>query len=555
MAPAQSPLQRGWRWLSPQKLEAVFTVVTLVAMSLAWLAGHFGAPAWVVVMLYAIAYVAGGTFGVKASLESLSQRTLDVDLLMVLAALGAAVVGSPFEGALLLFLFSLSNVLQDFAMGRTRNAIRALMKLRPNQALVRRGEEWVTLPVEKVVVGDCFIVRPGDRIPLDGGVITGESTVDQAAITGESMPVAKQPGDTILAGTINQNGSLEAKVIKLAKDSTLARLITLVEEARSEKAQTQRFLDTAEQYYALGVIILTVLVAIIPVLVLGEGFAPAFYRAMTVMVAASPCALIISTPASILSAIGNGARQGVLFKGGVYVEQVAGIKVIAFDKTGTLTQGRPQVTDIKVIEAKVEEVSQQPGTAEKVWQGGEDQLLVLAAAIEAKSEHLLAQAVVKAARQRNLEWAEALSFQAATGKGARGLVQGLDIGVGSLRYFAEFACLGLEAATAEVERLQAEGKTAVAVAHITEHDQSAQMLGVIAFADGVRPDAAKVVAELKSLGLKRVVMLTGDNERVAQAIAAQVGLDEYFAGLLPEDKVRIVKELAAQYGPVAQERK
>lgn len=566
------PAPSTWHWLTRQNLEALFTAITLVAMALGWLAQHFGAPAFVAVTLYTIAYIAGGAFGLKGGLESLSQRTIDVDLLMVLAALGAAVVGSPFEGALLLFLFSLSNVLQDYAMDRTRNAIRALMKLRPNQALVRRGEEWVTLPVEKINVGDRFLVRPGDRIPLDGMVLTGESMVDQASITGESMPVAKNPGDTVLAGTINKNGSLEAQVTKLAKDSTLAKLIKLVEEAHSEKAQTQRFLDKAEQYYAMGVIVLTILVAVIPLYFFGEAFAPAFYRAMTVMVAASPCALIISTPASILSAIGNGARKGVLFKGGVYMEQAAGIKVIAFDKTGTLTEGKPEVTDVIVLQAEAELASsgrvadtktiQNPKSKIHAREGSPkstlvravqnpDELLALAAAVEAKSEHPLAQAVVEAARQRNLELSEALSFQAETGKGARGLVDGLDIRVGNLRYFEEMACLGLPAATAEVDQLQEEGKTAVVVAQMLDQGQTAHLLGVIAFADKVRPDAAAVVAEIKSLGVKRVVMLTGDNERVAQAIAAQVGVDEYFAHLLPEDKVRIVKELEAKYGSVA----
>jgi Cd2+/Zn2+-exporting ATPase len=268
---------------------------------------------------------------------------------------------------------------------------------------------------------------------------------------------------------------------------------------------------------------------------------------MTVMVAASPCALIISTPASILSAIGNGARKGILFKGGVYMEQAAGIKVVAFDKTGTLTEGKPQVTDVKIIEAlrhaqdaAKAEAKIQPSNVEHldVWRGNEDELLALAAAVEAKSEHALGRATIEAAQQRNLELSEALAFEAATGKGARGLVDGLDIRVGNLRYFEDFELVGREEAAAEVERLQAQGKTA-------------HLLGIIAFADQVRPDAAAVVREIKLLGVERVVMLTGDNERVAQAIAAQVGVDEYFADLLPEDKVRIVKELEAKYGSVA----
>ncbi|MCB0191639.1 MAG: cadmium-translocating P-type ATPase [Anaerolineae bacterium] len=537
--PAETtPGQRAWQWITEQNWEAIFTGVTLVAMLSAWLAECLALAPAIAITLYVIAYIAGGVFGVKGGLESLRERTIDVDLLMVLAALGAAAVGAPFEGALLLFLFSLSNVLQDYAMDRTRNAIKALMKLRPNQATIRRGTELVTMPVEDVALGDRFIIKPGDRIPLDGQVIDGESSVDQAAITGESMPVAKKVGDTLLAGTINKNGSLEAEVTKLAKDSTLARLIKMVEEAQSEKAKTQRFLDTAEQYYATGVIIFTILVAAVPVLFLNEAFDSAFYRAMTVMVAASPCALIISTPASILSAIGAGARRGVLFKGGAYVEQAATIKVIAFDKTGTLTEGKPQVTDVTLLDETASGLS-------------ENELLALAAAVESKSEHALGRATVEAATDRDLALSEALAFEAATGKGARGKVDGRDIRVGNLRYFADFNSVGLAEATAEVDRLKEEGKTAIVVGQIDDDGQTAHMLGVIAFADKLRSDAADVIADLKSLGVEHIVMLTGDNERVAQAIADEIGIDAFYANLMPEDKVRIVKQLEAEYGSVA----
>lgn len=546
--PARSPFKQAWTWLSAQNLEAIFTVITLITMTLGWLSAYFAAPALVTTVLYVIAYATGGTFGLKGGLEALRDRTIDVDLLMVLAALGAAVVGAPFEGAMLLFLFSFSNVLQDYALDRTRNAIRALMKLRPDQALIRRGSRLVTLPIDQIVIGDRFVLRPGDRIPLDGTVVEGESTVDQASITGESMPVAKHPGDAVLAGTINKNGSLEAQVMKLAKDSTIAKMIRLVEEAQSQKAQTQRFLDTAEQYYALGVIIFTILVAVIPIFWFGDAFSTAFYRAMTVMVAASPCALVISTPASILSAIGNGARKGVLFKGGVYMEAAAGIKVVAFDKTGTLTEGQPCVTDVQVIASQPDA---SPAAATGLWQGDENDLLALAAAVESKSEHVLAQATVAAAQDRNLEMSEALAFQAATGKGVQGLVNGMDIRVGNLRYFEAFHPYGLEAAKEMIDRLQGEGKTSVIVAQITGEEQTAHILGVIAFADQLRPDSAAVVRELKSLGVAHVVMLTGDNERVAQAIAHEVGVDAYYADLLPEDKVRIVQDLEAQYGSVA----
>ncbi|MCB9422229.1 MAG: cadmium-translocating P-type ATPase [Ardenticatenaceae bacterium] len=519
-------------------LEAIFTVITLIAMVAGFIAERMEAAPIVITVLYTIAYVTGGTFGLKGGLESLRARTIDVDLLMILAALGAAIVGQPFEGVMLLFLFSLSNVLQDFAMDRTRNAIKALMKLRPNQANVKRGDQIVTLPIEKINISDRIVVKPGERIALDGVVLVGDSSVDQSSLTGESMPVAKSEGDTVFAGTINKNGSLEIGVTRLAKDSTIAKLIKMVEEAQSEKAETQRFIDTAEQYYALGVIVLTALVAAVPQIFGWEPFTTSFYRAMTVMVAASPCALVISTPATVLSAIGNGARRGILFKGGVYVENAATIKVVTFDKTGTLTIGDPQVTDIIPLENSTEKSLLT-----------EDALLCLAAAIEAKSEHPLAQAVVKMAEKRGITVPEAIEFQATTGQGVRGTVDGLNLRIGNLRYFAEHHAIGLETAVTTVNRLQNEGKTSVVVAQMIEG--AAYILGVLAFADVVREDAAQVIRDLKAVGVERVVMLTGDNDVVAQAIARQVGVDEVYADLLPEDKVRVVKQVRDTYGPVA----
>ncbi len=339
---------REWaaHWTSGDRLEAVCMVLTFVFMITGWAAGAF-APA-LRGGLYVGAYLAGGYFGVRAGLQSLRQWTIDVDLLMVLAALGAAVVNAPFEGAMLLFLFSLSNVLQAYAIDRTRKAIKSLMKLRPEKALARRGGATVLLPVEELVVGDVLVVRPGESIALDSVIIEGRSAIDQSSLTGESMPVSKKAGDPVFAGTLNQTGGLEVRVTRLAKDSTIEKLVRMVEEAQTEKADAQRLLDRAEQYYAVGVILFTLGLIIVPILVRHQPFHAAFYRAMTVMVVASPCALIISTPASILSAIGGAARRGVLFKGGVHLERSATVKVVAFDKTGTLTEGKPRVTDLLV---------------------------------------------------------------------------------------------------------------------------------------------------------------------------------------------------------------
>ncbi|MCA9898956.1 MAG: cadmium-translocating P-type ATPase [Anaerolineales bacterium] len=531
--PPATGLKRAWQWLNG-RLEAIFTVITLITM-IGGLIAERQEAAVAATVLFVIAYITGGTFGLQGGIESLRNRTIDVDLLMVLAAIGAALVGQPFEGAMLLFLFSLSNVLQDYAMDRTRNAIKALMELRPAQATVRRGDKTYQLPIEKVMVSDLILVKPGERIALDGVVVDGRSAIDQSSITGESMPVGKEVGDSVFAGTINKNGSLEIRVTKLAKDSTLAKLIQMVEEAQSEKAETQRFIDTAEQYYAIGVIVLTALVAVVPMLFWQEAFSEAFYRAMTVMVAASPCAIVISTPATVLSAIGNGARRGILFKGGVYVENAATIKVVAFDKTGTLTQGDPEVTDVLALDG----------------QTSEDELLALAAAVEAKSEHPLAQATVKAAQKRDLSWTEATDFQATTGQGVQATVAGRHFWIGNGRFFTKFNPTGLDKAEAELDRLQKAGKTSVLMAEVDETAGTAVLLGILAYADVIRPDAPDVVRALHANGVQHVVMLTGDNDAVAQQIAQQVGVDAYFADLLPEDKVTAVKKVREQYGPVA----
>lgn len=532
-----TPRQHFQEAFSAQRVEVAFTIVTFVAMMGGLAAEWLDAPRFLPISLYVIAYITGGYYGLQAGLASLRELTIDVDLLMVLAALGAALVGAPFEGAMLLFLFSLSNVLQTYAMDRTRNAIRALMALRPAEATVQRDGETATLPIEEIRVGDLMVVKPGERLALDGRIVEGRSSLDQAAITGESIPVAKEPGDAVLAGSINERGGLLVEVTRLAQDSTLARLIKMVEEAQGQKAQTQRFIEKAEQYYALGVILMTAVAIVLPLFLLNEPFNTTFYRAMSLMVAASPCAIVISTPATVLSAIGNGARRGVLFKGGVYVERAADIKVLAFDKTGTLTEGKPRVTDVTVCDA--------------CWEGDEADLLRLVASVESKSEHPLAQAIVAAAQERGLALSEVTEFASETGLGVLATVEQRRIAVGNLRYFANWEVDGLETAVSALDRFQDEGKTTVLVADVTENGRQAHILGVLAIADVLRPDVAGIIARIKKAGVERVVMLTGDNERVAAAIARQSGVDAYHAELLPQDKMRLLNELAEQYGPVA----
>jgi Cd2+/Zn2+-exporting ATPase len=532
--------ERLMQWVTGDRLEALFTVLTFVFMIAGWTISRFGLE-WYK-LFYIGAYITGGYFGVCAGLQSLRQWTIDVDLLMVLAAIGAAIVNAPFEGAMLLFLFSLSNVLQAYAIDRTRKAIKSLMKLRPEKALARRDGGTVLLPVEELLIGDVLVVRPGESIALDSVIIEGRSAIDQSSLTGESMPVSKEAGDPVFAGTINQTGGLEVRVTKLAKDSTIEKLVRMVEEAQTEKADTQRFLDRAEQYYAVGIILFVASLIVIPILVLHAPFHAAFYRAMTVMVVASPCALIISTPASILSAIGGAARRGVLFKGGVHLERAASVKVVAFDKTGTLTEGKPRVTDV-IVAGRLVDYRATPEVEARA-------LLSLAGSVEAKSEHPLAQAIVNECKQSKLALEECAAFQSISGKGASGIVKGRRIAVGNARYFNSQDFVLPDLLAAQIAALQDEGKTCVVAGEIDESSGAVEILGAIAIADVLRPDAASVVRQLKADGIERVVMLTGDNSRVAQAIARQAGVDEFHADLLPEDKVRVVKELKS-IGPVA----
>ena len=538
-------------WMRTERVAVAFTALCLVFTIAGWIAGR-GTD--LSNLFFAGAYVTGGTFGVLASIRSLRQWTIDVDLLMVLAALGAAYVGAPLEGATLLFLFSFSNVLQAYAIDRTRKAIHSLMKLRPEKALTRRDGRTVRLPVEELEIGDIVLVKPGEAIPLDSEIIEGSSSINQASVTGESMPVHKQEGDTVFAGTINQSGGLEIRVLRRAKDSTIEKLIRMVEEAQSEKAETQRFLDRAEQWYACAVIGFTLLLIfgpsvlphLFPQFLEHQPFDEIFYRAMTVMVVASPCALIISTPASILSAIGGAARRGVLFKGGAHLERTAGVQVVAFDKTGTLTEGQPRVTDA-VAGGRLHAFGPAPDPAALA-------LLAMAAAVEFKSEHPLARAMVEEAERRGLELPNCTDFQSVSGQGASGAVGERRIAVGNARYFEALGVPRSAETRRLTEALQTQGKTCVLVGELGAAPGAerigGRILGALAIADVLREGAAEVVAHLREIGVRKVVMLTGDNGRVAAAIGAQAGVDEVHAELLPEDKVRVIRGLK-ELGPVA----
>ena len=523
---------------------AVYTAVCLVLLLSGAAAGTLGAAPLVALALFAGAYLAGGGVAAVNGLRALRQGRIDVDFLMVAAALGAASIGEWLEGGTLLFLFSLSNAMQRYALDRTRRAIRALMDLRPATARVQRQAEngasprVEEAPVESLVVGDIVEVWPGERLPADGDIVAGQSAVDQSPITGESIPVARGPGEAVFAGSINGGGALAVRVTRRAADSTLARIILLVEEAQSERAPTQKRLDAFEQKYAVGVVSLAALVAVLPPVALGWTWDAAFYKAMTLLVVASPCALVISTPASILSAIAAGARSGVLFKGGAHVESLARVKVVAFDKTGTLTVGKPRVTDVVPVG---ELALADPAGVPLEPLPAADQLLALAAAVEARSEHPLARAIVAEAEARGLAIQPAEDLQAVAGRGVTAQVDGLTYHIGTVEHLRAQGVEVPEAALREFAELEGRGKTVMLVG-------AEVLLGGIAVADTVRPEAPAAVAALRALGVEKIVMLTGDNHRAARAIGAAAGVDDVRAELLPEEKVEAIRGLLREYG-------
>lgn len=540
-SPQNQPAVRP-KWLTREWLEPRFVVLTALAIALSMISERLEAPHGLTTLFNVSSYVTGGIFGVTASLEALRQRKFNVDLLMVLAAMGAAIVDQWTEGAMLLFLFSLSNVLQAYAIGRSRQAIRGLLKLYPSEARVRREGQVEVTKIDRISVGDIVLIEPGERIPVDGLIVGGRSAVDQSPITGESMPVEKAVGDKVFAGTLNQQGVLDVQATQAAQDTTLARIIKLVEEAQDSKAPTERFLDTFEQYYAMLIIGSVLLFIVIPPALGLVDFTSNFYRAMVLMTVASPCALIISTPASFISAIAAAARSGVLFKGGAYLEALASVKAIAFDKTGTLTFGKPAVTDVV-------------STCEL----GEDELLRVAASVEARSEHPLAKAIVDSAAQRNLALTEVEDFQAVTGQGIAARLDGHEVLVGSVRFLEQRVHMPHHLAE-HLEHFELEGKTVIGIlrqggCHVCDHcehpENNQEWVGIMAMADQLRPEAVGIIRRLHEAGIERVAMLTGDNPRVAQSIAHQLGIDAVYAGLMPEDKVRIIKDIEDEVGPTA----
>ncbi|MGD9689687.1 MAG: heavy metal translocating P-type ATPase [Phycisphaerales bacterium] len=496
----------------------------------------------------ALVYVVGGhRIAMDGWRELRDHHRLSIDFLMAAAAAGTASIGNPFEGGVLIFLFSLSKTLEHYAMARTRSAVAMLMDLRPKLATLvdTHGRETARIPVEQLEPGQAILIRPGERISADGVVRSGGSEVDQAAITGESVPVRKAVGEPVFAGTIALGGSLVVEVTRRADETMLAKIVRLVEQAQEGRAPAQHFIDRFAHSYTIAVVAATVIAAVIPPVFFDAAWGDSLYRAMTLLVVASPCALVIATPSAILSGIANGARHGILFKGGAYLDLAGSIDTIAFDKTGTLTFGRPRLVEVvgrKDLRGRTA-LADQPGSPTP----SPDALAVLriAAAVERTAEHHLARAVLDAARQQNLDIPPAEDFTAIPGEGVNGLVEGRRAWVGNQRMAQRMGAeLGLQLPGWTAEHT-AHGRSVV---YVGIDDDT---LGAMAFGDTLKPNAAASVRHLKYEGIRWITILSGDHPDAVRAIAAEVGADEVRAGLLPDEKVEAVRALAARSRGVA----
>ncbi len=548
--PGRASNVEGWRERLWRKRRDLTTVGSALLIAAGVILGLLGAPEAMVAGAYVAAILVGGFYIARSGWAALrTAHSLDMNALMTIAAVGAIFVGEWAEGAVAMFLFSLGNSLEGYTMDRARNAIRSLMELSPRRATLIHGEHEEQVPVEDLIVGDRILVRPGEQIPMDGVVLTGLSAVNQAPITGESVPVEKGTGQEVYAGTVNGQGALTLRVTHLAADTTIARIIKMVEKAQAQKAPSQRFVDRFARVYTPAVIAVAASVAILPPLfgwLTGAGtfaalFGEWFYRALVLLVIACPCALVISTPVTIVSAIASAARSGVLIKGGAHLEALGSLKVMAFDKTGTLTAGQPRVVDVLCLD-------HQAGLA---WTECPNcrHMLADAAAVERRSEHPLARAVVQTAGEQGLAHAlpAAEDVEALTGRGVRGRVNGHSITVGTHTFIHESDPDLVESPLCDaVHAAQDAGQTAMVV-----RDDCCGVRGYIAVADTVRPGVPEVMAALARVGIERRVMLTGDNPATAQAVAAAAGVDDVQAELLPEQKVAAIEALLDEYEAVA----
>ncbi len=488
-----------------------------ILIALGFIGSHTGIASYMTTVLYAIAMIVSGYKPAKSAYYGIKSRSLDMNVLMTVAALGAAVIGEWLEGATVVWLFALGVALQTRSIEQTRNSIRGLMDLAPSEAWVKENGQLIKKAAEDISIGSTIVVKPGDRIPLDGEIINGESSINQAPITGESIPVDKVMGDAVYAGTINESGSLEIKVTKLVEDTTIAKIIHLVEEAQEKKAPTQAFVDKFATIYTPIVFILALFIMIIPPLFDGA-WSEWFYKGLELLVVACPCALVISTPVAIVSAIGNAAKNGVLIKGGTFLEKAGAINAIAFDKTGTLTEGKPAVSEVVSLAAE------------------ENQLLAITKTLEDYSNHPIARAIVDYTAEKKVVSLQGSNFKILTGKGVQATIQDTVYYAGNAKLFSDLGT-PLTHCWSQIEKLQNEGKTIIIVG------TAKSVLGIISVADTIRHTTVSALESLKQNGMQQIVMLTGDNEGTAKMIASQSRVDRYFADLLPEDKVKAIQQL------------
>jgi len=521
------PLKGGLRWVRQHRREAT-TLTAGILILLGFLGQLGGLPTWWQPIFYGTAIVVAGYSLAVSGLRTLwLARSLDINLLMTVAAVGAMVIGEWAEGAIVVFLFNVGELLESYTTGRARNAIRSLMSLAPDEATrLGEGGKEERVRVAQLQVGDLIVVRPGERIPMDGLVTEGHSAVDQSPVTGESMPVERGPDSQVYAGSVNGEGVLVVRVTRLAQDNTISRMVHMVEEAQAQKARSQRFVDRFARYYTPAVVLAAVVVAVGPPLAGYGSFEEWVYRALVLLVIACPCALVIATPVAVAAAIASAGRHGVLIKGGIHLEDAARLRAIAFDKTGTLTYGKPGVSRVLAVNGYTVE-----------------QVLSLAAAVESRSEHPIAQAVVAEAAAREVPLLPVRDVRAVAGRGVVGEVDGRHVTVGSHPYFCQAVPHGLEICRA-AEQMEREGNTAILVA------QDEEIIGLVGVTDKLRPESKEAVAQLGRLGVRPRLMLTGDNAVVAEAVAQEVGLDDFRANLLPEDKLEAVAQLVEEYGAV-----
>jgi len=487
-----------------------------------------GAPAPASIALFVVSLAAGVGVTIRKAWSALRVGSLDINVLMTIAAAGAAMIGQWSEAATVVFLFAVAQALEVRTLERARAAIRALMDLTPTEALVRDAAGERRVEVDDIAVGALIVVRPGEKIPLDGDVVAGHTEVNQAPVTGESLPVEKAPGDGVFAGTINGHGAIDVRVTRLRRDTTLARIIHLVERAQAQRAPSQALVERFARVYTPAVIVLAIAVAVVPPLAWHLPWHAWVYRALVLLVVSCPCALVISTPVSVVAALAGAARKGVLIKGGAHLERISRVRCVAFDKTGTLTRGRPEVVDVVALNRG----------------GRASDVVGLAASVEQRSTHPIAQAIVDHAAAANIRPAAADGVVALAGRGTEGSVDGRQIVLGNHRLFEERR-LCSPPMHERVAEMNASGRTAVLVAH------DAQPIGIIAVADRSRETSEAAIAMLRRQGIASIAMLTGDGRGTAAAIAAELGVDEVRAELLPEDKVAAIAELKAKYGAVA----